>query len=121
MKRKGATLEQNSEIAEELLKMLRDGESVSEVLATKARLCEGSAQPKKNKAKKNGKNKGKKKADEHGHGGFRLKPYTREGAMAIVATTGEKKPVLQARRDVKTHTLYFCIVVIPKTTKASKP
>ena len=50
MKRKGATLEQNSEIAEELLKMLRDGESVSEVLATKARLCEGSAQPKKNDA-----------------------------------------------------------------------
>ena len=30
--------------------MLRDGESVSEVLATKARLCEGSAQPKKNDA-----------------------------------------------------------------------
>ena len=35
--------------------------------------------------------------------------------MAIVATTGEKKPVLQARRDLKTHTLYFSTVVIPKT------
>ncbi|CAE7272598.1 unnamed protein product [Symbiodinium sp. CCMP2592] len=46
VKRKGATFEQNTEIAGQLLKMLRDGESVSEVLATKDRLLAESAQPK---------------------------------------------------------------------------